>query len=75
MIKDSNTRIQLTVSKKILSEFELLASEIGIGRGDLMRVALSFYLDYQEGVRNASRLSERIESIVMDSIRSINGKA
>ena len=63
MIKDTNTRIQLTVSKKILSEFELLASEIGIGRGDLMRVALSFYLDYQEGIRNASKLSEMLDNI------------
>jgi metal-responsive CopG/Arc/MetJ family transcriptional regulator len=63
MIKDTNTRIQLTVSKKILSEFELLADEIGIGRGDLMRVALSFYLDYQEGIRNASRLSEMLDNI------------
>ena len=63
MIKDSNTRIQLTVSKKKLSEFELLASEIGIGRGDLMRVALSFYLDYQEGIRNASKLSGMLDSI------------
>lgn len=63
MIKDTNTRIQLTVSKKILSEFELLASEIGIGRGDLMRVAFSFYLDYQEGLRNASKLSEMLDNI------------
>ena len=63
MIKDTNTRIQLTVSKKILSEFELLAGEIGIGRGDLMRVALSFYLDYQEGIRNASKLSEMLDNI------------
>ena len=63
MIKDTNTRIQLTVSKKILSEFELLASEIGIGRGGLMRVALSFYLDYQEGIRNASKLSEMLDNI------------
>lgn len=61
MIKDTNTRIQLTVSKKILSEFELLASEIGIGRGDLMRVALSFYLDYQEGLRTSAKLSEMLD--------------
>jgi metal-responsive CopG/Arc/MetJ family transcriptional regulator len=65
VIKDTNTRIMLTVSKKILSEFELLASEIGIGRGDLMRVALSFYLDYQEGIRNASRL-------LLDNVRLVN---
>ena len=65
MIKDSNTRIQLTVSKKILSEFELLASEIGIGRGGLMRVALSFYLDYQEGIRNGSKL-------LLDNVRLVS---
>ena len=63
MIKDTNTRIQLTVSKKILSEFELLASEMGVGRGELMRFALNFYLDYREGLRNASKLSEMIDSI------------
>ena len=67
MIKDTNTRIQLTVSKKILSEFELLASEIGIGRGDLMRVALSFYLDYQEGLRNSAKLFE-----ILDDIRLVS---
>lgn len=61
MIKDTNTRIQLTVSKKILSEFELLASEMGVGRGELMRFALNFYLDYREGLRNASRLSEFLD--------------
>lgn len=63
MIKDTNTRIQLTVSKKILSEFELLASEMGVGRGELMRFALNFYLDYREGLRNASRMSEMIDNI------------
>lgn len=63
MIKDTNIRIQLTVSKKILSEFELLSSEMGIGRGDLMRVALNFYLDYQEGLKNSSRLFEMLDNI------------
>lgn len=73
MIKDTNTRIQLTVSKKILSEFELLASEMGIGRGDLMRVALNFYLDYQEGLKNSSRLFEMLDKFEMlDNIRVIS---
>ena len=63
MIKDTNTRIQLTISKKILSEYELLSSEMGVGRGDLMRFALSFYLDYKEGLRNASRLLDNISFI------------
>jgi len=63
MIKDTNTRIQLTISKKILSEYELLSSEMGVGRGDLMRFALNFYLDYKEGLRNASRLLDNISFI------------
>ena len=63
MIKDTNTRIQLTISKKILSEYELLSGEMGVGRGDLMRFALSFYLDYKEGLRNASRLLDNISFI------------
>jgi len=63
VIKDTNTRIQLTISKKILSEYELLSGEMGVGRGDLMRFALSFYLDYKEGLRNASRLLDNISFI------------
>ncbi len=63
MIKDTNTRIQLTISKKILSEYEFLSDEMGIGRGDLMRFALSFYLDYKEGLRNASRLLDNVRFI------------
>lgn len=63
MIKNTNTRIQLTISKGILSEYELLSNQMGIGRGDLMRFALNFYLDYQEGLRNASRLAEMLDNI------------
>ena len=63
MIKNTNTRIQLTISKGILSEYELLSNQMGIGRGDLMRFALNFYLDYQEGLRNASWLAEMLDNI------------
>ena len=63
MIKNTNTRIQLTISKGILSEYEILSNQMGIGRGDLMRFALNFYLDYQEGLRNASRLAEMLDNI------------
>jgi len=63
MIKNTNTRIQLTISKGILSEYEILSNRMGIGRGDLMRFALNFYLDYQEGLRNASRLAEMLDNI------------
>jgi len=44
MIKNTNTRIQLTISKGILSEYELLSNQMGIGRGDLMRFALNILI-------------------------------
>ncbi len=62
MIKDTNTRVQLTVSKKILADYEVMAQEMGIGRGDLMRFALHFYLDYREGLRSAAKLSYVLEN-------------
>lgn len=62
MIKDTNTRVQLTVSKKILADYETMANEMGVGRGDLMRFALNFYLDYREGLRNAAKLSYMLEN-------------
>lgn len=70
MIKDTNTRIQLTISKKILSEYEFLSDEMGIGRGDLMRFALSFYLDYKEGLRNASRLLDNVRLVFTVPMRN-----
>ena len=63
MIKDTNTRVQLTISKKILAEIEFMADEMGISRGDLMRVALKFYLDYHEALKSSAKISEVLDKL------------
>ena len=63
MIKDTNTRMQLTISKKILAEIERMADEMGIGRCDLIRVAVKFYIDYQEALKSSAKISEVIEKL------------
>ena len=63
MIKDTNTRVQLTISKKILAEVERMADEMGVGRCDLIRVAIKFYIDYQEALKSSARISEIVEKL------------
>lgn len=63
MIKDTNTRFMLTISKKILAEVENMADEMGIGRCDLIRVAVKFYLDYQQALKSSAKISSIIENL------------
>ncbi len=63
MIKDTNTRVNLTISKKILKEIDVMADEMGISRGDLIRVAIKFYIDYQEALKSSAKISEVIEKL------------
>jgi len=70
MIKDTNTRVNLTISKKILNEIDVMADEMGISRGDLIRVAIKFYIDYQEALKSSAKISE-----IVEKLNELNGKA
>lgn len=63
MVKDTNTRFMLTISKKILAEVERMADEMGIGRCDLIRIAVKFYIDYQEALKSSAKIADIIENL------------
>ena len=60
---DNMISIQLNLPKKIFSKLEFLANEKGIGTGDIMCIAFTNFLDYQEGLRSSKRLTELLDSI------------
>lgn len=68
MIKKTNTRVQLTISKKILAEIDNMADEMGVGRCDLMRMAIKFYIDYQEALKSSAKISEVIEKLKSNKV-------
>ena len=57
----ANKRVQLTLSQEMDSYLQKMGDEMGIGKCGLIRVAIKFYLDYHEGLKNASKLPEMLK--------------
>ena len=57
----ANKRVQLTLSKEMDSQLKEMGEQMGIGKCGLIRVAIKFYLDYHEGLKNASKLPEMLK--------------
>ena len=60
-VKATNKRVQLTLSQEMDSQLKEKGDEMGIGKCGLIRVAIKFYLDYHEGLKNASKLPEMLK--------------
>lgn len=60
-VKTTSKRVQLTLSEELDSQLKEMGDEMGVGKCGLIRVAIKFYLDYHEGLKNASKLPEMLK--------------